>query len=608
MTNRISAAAIVKVWFKLAGMVDPFSNYRYAARDDDKVDYEFEDKSPLEEEESRKKREKRDVKKEQEVVERGSDFNEMLKNLGRGAASILYQEKKEDGSKAFPDCPNPGSSASGVFIDWGRRLYNQAKRQFGDPEVAVQEKFLYYLKSGHKFSKGDKGAKTADQAINYMGMDIKKGAQTMSRRQNKLRQKTKLEKAMEGYAKLLWKKNAIADGVAGVKWSARDTSSMERFQKEIEAEGIDISTIQPQKTVSDSDRAKSIDEAFGTVGEGGDAPSGGEGNMPTPRTDIFDPSHTTPLKHTLSPEEGAEEYEVESEIMPLLSEFYRRLPDDQKILWDIILTEEEGGFFEPGTIGDQHNMHQQVLFKEKCTELGRSDILAKFSNKNYFNDKVRKPLLNGLRAYINDEIGPDAWDLLYDRWSGGEDFKTVNAPQEQKEIRNHEFLKGQEESKLKRALEEYEKSGSDKSFKDIKRIEEKLKDWEEVGKLRWLKKQRKLTATERIRLKELEMKEHVRDHSDGIAPIPYDLGLEVEYAEMKYKEQQAGGIENMSDEDLDRYDEIEAILRAPPYGFNDEVLASIKPRSPGSTRVSALIAARIAGLSKKRLSLAELDW
>lgn len=555
MTNRISA--FVNVLWRLGSEIFPVGIRRYADDDDSGSDHD--------------------------------SFQFLLMGLGQGAAAIIGGEYNEEGSKAFPDCPSPSDTSK--MMEWGRRLYRRAQKEFpSNPEEVVQEKFAYYLEKDHHFSAGEKGARSADQAFNYMLSDITKAGKSTSMTQFRRRYRGDYETAREGYAHIKWKE------ANGYPLSETDIERKPGYEKTLREEGINPADVEPEKRPSGSDRESTIDEEFGSITEDGSSPSGGEGGLAQP-TENFDWMGTGSkrLEHAVPPDVGADLARMRALTGDAFDKFYESLTEEQKYFFDFVSESEDKGGFISGTIGQQNTMMQGTKFKEYLAERDRPDILAKLEkNKNLLKEKIRDPLLARIRQFADEDLSPEAYELLYELYLGKTSPKEHLDHEVSRSVENQEFLRRQEEDKLKRALEKAETVGDDKSIKEAKRIKEKVKDWEDYGKLKWLATQRKLTKTELVKKKELELVDHVADRLDGIKPIPYDLGIENEYAEFKWKEQN-GGIESMTGDELDRYDEVENILKAPPYGMDESVLLSIKTRQPGTPRVSYVIAARIAG-------------
>jgi hypothetical protein len=369
----------------------------------------------------------------------------------------------------------------------GHMMVNKAKKELqGDYAEALDAVQNFMIKIvGRKdrpefdfrapTKKGAPGAKTWKQALNNMMNNVK----TTAMSQSMTRFKSKKD-PVEEYGELLFKKQnqenidegkkkSLVDTNEGKtfvkKWGPDDEKRMKQLEEILEEEGTDVSAIQPiPKAGWKGQRTKSIDEAFGTRGEEGGAPSGGEGRMPTDTENS--------LGRALDDQAAIKEFmDLLEDEVPNLRE---TLSPEEVALFDLIFYEDEGGFGS----NIKENMGQASRLKEKLSESESGKTIVQKNEKRWsgFVGDTRKKLLAKITDFVENVLSPAQQQVLYDTFFSDTTEGDIEALEMKKESEKDAYQRGIDERKVSRLKWETEQGTiSDKDKKTYEALLKKLK-------------------------------------------------------------------------------------------------------------------------------------
>lgn len=324
--------------------------------------------------------------------------------------------------------------------------------------------------------KGSPGAKTWKQALNNILNNVKTTA--MSQSMSRFRSK---KDPAEEYGELLFRKqnqNLVGDGKQKSrlldtdegkthikKWGPDDDKRMKQLEETLEYDGTDISTIKPiPKAGWKSQKTKSIDEAFGTRGEEGGDPSGGEGRMPT--------NPESSLGRALDDQAAIKEFmDLLEDEVPNLRETFS---PEEVALFDLIFYEDEGGFGSD----IKENMKQASKLKEKLSESEAGKAIVEKNEKRWsgFVGDTRKKLLTKITDFVENVLSPAQQQVLYDTFFSDTTEGDVEALEMKKESEKESYQRGIDERKISRLKWETEQGTiSDKDKKTYESLVKKLK-------------------------------------------------------------------------------------------------------------------------------------
>lgn len=149
---------------------------------------------------------------------------------------------------------------------------------------------------------------------------------------------------------------------------------------------------------------ESVDEAFGTRGEGGGPSEGGEARTPTP--------DATALGKALDDKAAIKEFiEV---IDKHIGDLREGLPLEQQVLFDLVFEDEVGSFGSD----IKENMGQATALKEKLTGADATPEMQALFKKNEkrwsgFVGDTRKKLLNSIRDFVEEQLPQADIDVLW---------------------------------------------------------------------------------------------------------------------------------------------------------------------------------------------------
>lgn len=151
-------------------------------------------------------------------------------------------------------------------------------------------------------------------------------------------------------------------------------------------------------------KEESVDDAFGTRGEGGGASEGGEARTPTP--------DATALGKALDDKAAVKEFiEV---IDKHIGDLRESLPIEQQVLFDLVFEDEVGSFGSD----IKENMGQATSLKEKLTGPNATPEMQALYKKNEkrwsgFVGDTRKKLLNSIRDFVDQQLPQADVDVLW---------------------------------------------------------------------------------------------------------------------------------------------------------------------------------------------------
>jgi hypothetical protein len=149
---------------------------------------------------------------------------------------------------------------------------------------------------------------------------------------------------------------------------------------------------------------ESVDDAFGTRGEGGGPADGGEARMPTP--------DSTSLGKALDDKAAIRQFiEV---IDKHIGDLRESLPLEQQVLFDLVFEDEVGSFGSDV----KANMGQAPALKDKLTGEGSTPEMQALYEKNAkrwsgFVSNTRTKLLSSIIEFIENELPQQDIDVLW---------------------------------------------------------------------------------------------------------------------------------------------------------------------------------------------------
>lgn len=190
----------------------------------------------------------------------------------------------------------------------------------------------------------------------------------------------------------------------------------------------------------DKKRSKSVDDAFGTRGEGGGAPEGGEGRLPT--------SDETALGKALDDKAAIKEFIdlIDDHIDDLKSS----LSPDCRALFDLIFEDNIGSFGSD----IKENMGQASALKEK-----HPDLYTKNAKRwSGFVGDLRKKLSEEIWKYLDNNLSQSEYNSLKEMFFGDVDPSSIRRTERKKVDDKLAYQRGIDIRKVSR-LKWKEKSG-----------------------------------------------------------------------------------------------------------------------------------------------------
>ncbi len=177
-------------------------------------------------------------------------------------------------------------------------------------------------------------------------------------------------------------------------------------------------------------REKSTDDAFGTRGEGGGAPEGGEARMPTPEDN--------PLGMALDDKAGIKSFiDLIDDHMADLKAF---LSEDERMLFELIYDDGVGSFGSD----IQENMKQATALKEK-----HPDLFEKNAKRwSGFVGDLRKKLLDSIWKYIDTHLTQQEYNVLRETFFADADPASIRRKEREKVQAKLDYQQGIDERKL----------------------------------------------------------------------------------------------------------------------------------------------------------------
>jgi hypothetical protein len=236
--------------------------------------------------------------------------------------------------------------------------------------------------------------------------------------------------------------------------------ALKNIYSNIRLRGIEVSKGKTNR----GKKERSIDQAYGTRPEGGGAPEGGEGKMPTPEENA--------LGKALDDQAAIREFM--SVIDEHVDDMRNSLPPEQKALFDLIMIDEVGGFGSD----IKENMGQATAFKEKL-ENGSPEEKAIYEKNakrwSGFVGDTRKKLLDSIWSYIENEMSNKDFARLREEFFSDTSPEAVRKMEKDKVQRKIDYQRGIDLRKVLR-MREKEKAGSlgDKEKKSLDSLVKKL--------------------------------------------------------------------------------------------------------------------------------------
>lgn len=205
-------------------------------------------------------------------------------------------------------------------------------------------------------------------------------------------------------------------------------------------------------------RTKNVDDAYGSRGDGGGAPEGGEGQMPTPEDGNM-------LGKSLDDQASIKEFiDVIDDYLP---ELRQSLTPECLALFDLIMEDEIGGFGSD----IQDNMNQASAFKEK-----HPDIYKKNEKRwSGFVGDTRKKLLEAIWEFLTSHLTPGDFAVLRDTFFDDVDPSYVRRKEKEKAREKDDYQTGIDERKYSRLLWLQEAGKlEEKDASEMERLKSKL--------------------------------------------------------------------------------------------------------------------------------------
>lgn len=485
--------------------------------------------------------------------------------MGRAILDILKSQ--------FKDPENPITATPSEV---GNIMVSQARKELqGDKSEAydvVQEFLTYIIKSKYDFTadteKGSKGAKNWQQALRNIYNNVRRKAISVSKKRFRETPSSK----EESYAHLLWQKEQSKSNPK-VTWTPDDQKKLDAIGKKLTEDGVKISEIEPQEFSKSGRRNKSIDEAFGTSPEGGGPAEGGEGKLSQPEDSW--------LGTALDDQKHAKDFF--SAIDSVVPRLRQSLPPEQRILFDVIYEDEEGGF---GSNIDE-NMNQSRSFIERAMKEGNSDIAARVKKRPGLLTELRAKLLTNIRKFVESNLSKEEFNVLEDEFLSDVSLDAQERSELDKLRKKYEHWRGIDERKRQKILDDM-KSGKDVDPKELDKIQNRIEIQDEFGRLEYVMGRRKLTKQESRRYNEIisEFKKREMNYN-AIPPIPYDLGEVDVLAKLKWLEEN----DKLTPEQDELMDEVwDSLLDQ----FPADIVESIEPMKPKAGEKVASLSVRLA--------------
>lgn len=356
----------------------------------------------------------------------------------------------------------------------GHMMVNRAKKELQNDYHAAQEAVQDFMmkimaKKGGGVNKpefdfkaptqkGNPGAATWRAALKNILNNIRTTA--MSQSMKKFRKVDPSDG--EAFADLKWKKDQSAKGK--YDWTDEEQAEMDELAAALKADGQDPDKIPAAKAVRKGQRTRTIDEAFGTRGEEGGDPSGGEARIPDTGTGLG---------------KALDDKAAIKEFMDLLEEevpnLRKTLSPEELALFDLIFYDEVGGF--GSDIKD--NMGQASELKDKLMQSEPGKAIVQKNEKRWsgFVGDTRKKLLSRINDFVENTLSPAQQQVLYDTFFSDTTEGELESAEQKKEAEKDSYQRGIDERKMARYKWEIEQGTiSDKDKKSYESLLKKMKD------------------------------------------------------------------------------------------------------------------------------------
>lgn len=184
-------------------------------------------------------------------------------------------------------------------------------------------------------------------------------------------------------------------------------------------------------------RERSIDQAYGQRDEGGGAPEGGEGRMPTPEGGEG-VGGAPSLGQALDDKAGVKQFvDLIDDHIGDLKAF---LPEDERKLFELIFDDDIGSFGSD----IKENMSQATALKEKHPDLFQKNA-KRWSG---FVGDLRKKLLESIWEYVDTHLTKQERSALRETFFGDVDPAYVRRKEKEKGAGKLDYQQGIDERKL----------------------------------------------------------------------------------------------------------------------------------------------------------------
>jgi len=430
-------------------------------------------------------------------------------DMGRALLDILKSQ--------YSDPEDP--ITAGPF-EVGEKMIAVARRELQNDTSAAQDAvqdFLAYIIEAKTDFRGSKkkgpgsGAKTWRQALKNAYSNIRTRAMAQSFKRFK---KVEISDE-EAYAHLLWKQLEVKSknphrGGRSLEWTSEDSVALKNLAEKLKADGIDPNTISPAESKRKGARLKTIDEAFGARPEGGGASEGGEGKLPQ--------GSDTWLGKALDDQAHAKSFFTA--LQSVIPKMRSSLPEDQRILFDVVFEDEEGGF---GSNIDE-NMNQSKAYIDRLVKEGKSDLAARIKKRPGLMTEIRAKLLSSIQKFIKTGLTAEEYQVLEDEFLSDVSFDALERTELKKLSDKYKHWRGIDMRKRKKMLDEM-KEGKDVDYDSLDKLQSRLELQEEFGRLEYVMSRRRLMKEESVRYNDMlsEMKKREINYQ-AIPPIEHDLG------------------------------------------------------------------------------------
>jgi hypothetical protein len=403
---------------------------------------------------------------------------DIAEGFGRAVIDILskqYPEMKKEMAEDPQFAENPAASIGHKLVAIARK-----QLQYNDQDAydAIQDLLVYIVTSKFDFKaetkKGNPGASTWKKALSNIYANLH--AKAMSHSFKKFKSGKHTDE--EIYADLIWRRTQALGENSRYTWTDKDDEELMNVGNRLVKNGVDIKSIAPTKLRRKNVRDKSLDEAFGKRGEGGEGPEGGVGRMPQDADTI----EGMPLDEKAAKKSFLDALD---QLIPDLKQSFPLTNDKlpaQRMLFDFIFDEDGSGTFLPDV---KANMGQATDFRnyleEISTRAGPNAKEAQAILKRYgkrwsgFVGDTRTRLMKSIQNFVEEYLPENEYEQLWNAFYSDITPQSAEKIQTRKNLEQLSYLRNVDLRKLLR-MEERQKLGllSDKETKERSSLRQRL--------------------------------------------------------------------------------------------------------------------------------------